>query len=239
MNIVKTIKPTIHRVSPVRTNKQTDQVQEPTAKSKPEGLEQTRFSVIYADPPWDVANQRGGRGAGKHYELMSLERIKNLPVGSITTKNSVCFLWLSNGIFQEGIDVLEAWGYRPISDFIWIKPRVGLGKYFRYASEKMLLGVRGEMLPAIKTQPNWGFFPVQDHSHKPEEVYAIIERMYPNQRYLELFARRRPPNPDWYVWGNEAPDGSDIVLPDYPVPNYSKRAKPVSDNSHNSHVKED
>lgn len=197
------------------------------------------FSVVYADPPWGIDTQRGSKGADRHYSLMSIERIKGMPIKSITTPSSVCFLWLSNGIFQEGIDVLRAWGYRPTSDFIWIKPRIGLGQYFRYASEKMLMGVRGKMPPAIRSQPNWGFFPLQEHSHKPEEIYTIIERMYPNESYLELFARRRPPNKDWYIWGNEAPGGSDIYLPDYPVPSYSDRATVTNDRNDSQTEKED
>ena len=74
----------------------------------------------------------------------------------------------------------------------------------------------------FKGQPNWSFLPVQDHSHKPEELYSIIERCsYGN--YLELFARRPvPSDKNWYVWGNEIE--SDIILPNYPVPKYSQRA---------------
>ena len=66
--------------------------------------------------------------------------------------------------------------------------------------------------------------PRQDHSHKPEEFTVIIERLAKGP-YLELFARRRPSSgrPDeWYVWGNEI--ASDIYIPGYPVPEYSKKA---------------
>ena len=185
------------------------------------------FTTIYADPPWDICGQRGGRyGAINHYELMPLDRIKAMPIQDLAADNSVCFLWICNGMHREGEDVLKAWGFRPISEFQWIKPRIGLGNYFRYASETCLLGVRGSMLPKIRNQPNWGFFPVQDHSHKPEEFYAIMERMYPEGRKLELFARRRPSNPEWYCWGLECPDGSDIYIPGYPVPSYSSRVQP-------------
>lgn len=57
---------------------------------------------------------------------------------------------------------------------------------------------------------------MQDHSHKPEEQFAVIERVSDGP-YLELFARRRPPsNQEWFVWGNEVI--SDVVIPGYPVP---------------------
>ena len=111
---------------------------------------------------------------------------------------------------------LQGFTYR--SPFYWIKPRLGLGTYLRNASEIVLFGTRGKAPVKFKAQPNWVFAPLQDHSHKPEEQYAIIERVSPGP-YLELFARRRQPG--WDAWGNEI--DSDIIIPDYPVPKYSNK----------------
>ena len=88
-------------------------------------------------------------------------------------------------------------------------------------------------------QPDWMFFPRQNHSHKPEEMYAIIERMHQNKDYLELFARKRPSNPNWYIWGNEAEGGSDIYIPGYPVPEYSDRVSFISPEQEPQHMKEE
>jgi N6-adenosine-specific RNA methylase IME4 len=82
----------------------------------------------------------------------------------------------------------------------WVKPRLGLGVYLRNASEQLLFAVRGQAPIRFRSQPTWLFAPVQEHSHKPEEQYAIIERCSPGP-YLELFARRS--RPGWDVWGNE------------------------------------
>ena len=243
LNIVKTIR--LKEVKDERPESRVGPVRQDNLSSRDNSQIVTlpyekngKFSVIYADPPWNVDNQRSSKSAGNHYQLMSLERIQKLPVGKLASRNAACFLWVCNGMFGKGEETLSAWGFTPVSDFVWVKPRIGMGGYFRYASERLLLGVRGKMPPAFKSQPSWGFFPVQDHSHKPEELYSIIERMYPNTSrregyYLELFARRRPPNKDWYIWGNEAPGGSDIVIPGYPVPNYSGRAR--NDNFNNCH----
>ena len=67
-------------------------------------------------------------------------------------------------------------------------------------------------------QPNWFFAAQQEHSHKPEEQFAIIERLSDGP-YLELFAHRRQPG--WDAWGNEI--DSDIIVPGYPVPTYSDK----------------
>jgi len=53
------------------------------------------------------------------------------------------------------------------------------------------------------------YSPVREHSRKPDDQYRKIEALYPNMRYLELFARHR--RPGWDVFGNEV-EGS-IELP--------------------------
>ncbi len=178
-----------------------------------------RFHTILADPPWDI-NQRGAYGAEKHYDLMPLERIKAMPIKDLAEENSHCWLWVTNNTLRCGFDVLEAWGFTPRSVFTWIKLRIGLGVYLRNCTEHVLLGTRGKAPVLCKNQINFGIFQVQDHSHKPEEIHKIVERVSPGP-YLELFARRRMPG--WDVWGNEI--DSDVVIPSYPVPRYSPKAK--------------
>ena len=187
---------------------------------------QPKFDVVYADPPWDV-NQKGRYGAINHYDLMRLEDIKAMPVKDMVGENAVCFLWIVGGQAgrKAGEAVMEAWGFEVKQDFQWIKFQMGLGSIVRHARETMLIGVKGSMPVDFRGQMDYEIWPRQDHSHKPEEAYAVIERLYQNRRYLELFARRRPKNPEWYIWGNEAEGGSDIIIPGYPVPVYSGRVK--------------
>ena len=172
---------------------------------------QVKYKTILADPPWDI-NQRGNYGAVQKYDLMSLDRIKAMPVKDLAADNAHCWLWVTNGTLRHGYEVLEAWGFTPRSVFTWIKPRFTFGVYLRNATEHMLLGTRGKAPVQFKSQGTWGFFPLQGHSHKPEEQYAIIQRVSPGP-YLELFARRRQTG--WSVWGNEIE--SDIDIPGYPV----------------------
>ena len=176
-----------------------------------------RYKTIMADPPWDV-NQKGAHGAIQHYNLMSLQQIKKMPVADLCESDAHCWLWVTNSTLRDGYDVLEAWGFTPRSVFTWIKPRFTLGNYLRNATEHILFGTRGKAPVLFKAQPTWGYFPLQEHSHKPEEQYAIIERCSPGP-YLELFARRHQPG--WSAWGNEI--DSDITIPGYPVPRVKKK----------------
>jgi N6-adenosine-specific RNA methylase IME4 len=176
----------------------------------------TRFRTILADPPWSQ-EQKGGRGADRHYPLMSLARIKDLPVRDLAAKDAHLWLWVTNASLRDGYDVAAAWGFVVRAPLTWIKFRLGLGTYLRNTTEHLLFATRGTAPVNFRAQPTWINAPVQDHSHKPEEIYAVVERCSSGP-YLELFARRRPPSTaDWSVWGNEV--DSDVVIKGYPVPN--------------------
>lgn len=181
-----------------------------------------KFKTILADPPWEIA-QKGKLGASRHYNLMNLEAIKNIPVTDLAEDNAHLWLWTYPAALEQSFKVVRAWGFEPKSIFTWVKPRLGLGNYLRNCTEQMIFATRGKAPIKFKGQMNWGLFPVQDHSHKPEEVYSIIERCSDGD-YLELFARR-PVSSDknWSIWGNEIK--SDIIIPNYPVPEYSENAR--------------
>jgi N6-adenosine-specific RNA methylase IME4 len=175
------------------------------------------YKTLLIDPPWNV-EQSGKYGAINHYSLMTLEQIKNMPISDLCDESSHIWLWVTNATLRHGYDVLETWGFTPRSVFTWIKPRMGLGVYLRNTTEHILFATKGKAPILFKAQPNWGFFPRQDHSHKPEEIYEIIRRCSPGP-YLELFARRNQPG--WDAWGLEIE--SDIEIPGYPVPHVKNK----------------
>ncbi|MBO4127022.1 cytosine methyltransferase [Streptococcus suis] len=189
-----------------------------------------KFKTILADPPWEVA-QKGQLGAIKHYNLMTVDQIKKMPIAELADDNAHLWLWTYPAVLEQSFEVVRAWGFEPKSIFTWVKPRLGLGNYLRNCTEQMIFATRGKAPIKFKGQINWGFFPVQDHSHKPEEVYSIIERCSDGD-YLELFARRPvPSDKNWAVWGNEIK--SDIVIPNYPVPDYSQNARKANKGGEN------
>ncbi len=178
-------------------------------------MPERKYKTIMADVPWNV-EQTGRLGAQAHYDLLSLDQIAALPVADLAEDDAHLWLWVTNATLEAGYSVARAWGFTVRSPLTWIKPRFMLGNYLRNATEHVLFATRGKAPVQFKAQPTWMFAPLQDHSHKPEEQFAVIERVSPGP-YLELFARRRPPsNADWSVWGNEI--DSDITIPGYPVP---------------------
>ncbi|SFG86836.1 MT-A70 family methyltransferase [Enterocloster clostridioformis] len=172
------------------------------------------------DPPWDI-DQKGKstRSAASHYNLMGFEAIKAMPINLILKDDAFVWVWFTDSTLFKADELLEAWGLTRRGLFKWIKPnKLGLGNWLRHGCEYCVLATKGK--PTIKThsQIDYGIFSsLGVHSAKPNEMYAIAERCGDGP-YLEMFARR--PYKGWAKWGNEVE--SDIVLPGYPVPRYSK-----------------
>ena len=183
------------------------------------GLPPGGFATILVDPPWPL------QSGEKHYRTMSLARIKALPVGALAARDAHVWLWTTNALLPKAYEVAEAWGFTVRSPLTWVKFRLGLGGRYqlRNATEQLLFCTRGKAPLGSRSQPTWFNAPVQEHSRKPAEQFAIIERVSPGP-YLELFARRRPEsNQPWAVWGDQV--DSDIRIPGFAVPRYSERAQ--------------
>jgi N6-adenosine-specific RNA methylase IME4 len=171
-----------------------------------------RFPVIYADPAWyfEVYDPVRGseRDAGSHYPCMRTEDICALPVAQLATDDAVLFLWTTASRLPEALRVIEAWGFRYVSNVCWVKDHIGLGYYVRNQHEILLIAMRGNMPTPLPAQrpPSVITAPRREHSRKPDEAYALIETMYPDLPKFELFARTT--RAGWTAWGNEAPTES-------------------------------
>jgi N6-adenosine-specific RNA methylase IME4 len=180
------------------------------------------YQTVYADPPWKEAG--GGqiqRGANRHYPLMKTRDICALPVRLWAAPNAHLYLWTTNNFLEDGLEVVEAWGFRYVTMITWFKSRVvyldveptnadlqmGIGQYYRGCTEHCLFAVRGSLPYRVKgdgkrAQGLTGFHaPRMEHSVKPDQMRAWIEQVS-HGPYLELFARQ--PAAGWDVWGNEA-----------------------------------
>lgn len=170
-----------------------------------------KYDVILADPPWafEVWNKDtgAGRSAESHYPTMSTQDICQLPIPA--ADNCALFLWSCWPTLPDALDVVSAWGftYKTIA-WVWVKAKesgmgffTGMGYYTRGNTEPCLLAVRGRMPVDDHAIQSLIYSPVREHSRKPDEQYAKIDRLYPNTRRLELFARRR--REGWDAFGNE------------------------------------
>src|SRR6202030_3050025 len=93
--------------------------------------------------------------------------------------------------------------------FVWVKPQMGIGNYWRVSHEFMLLGIRGGLQFRNHSFKSWASLDRKGHSAKPEEVRRMIEKTSPGA-YLELFGRNLVEG--WTVWGNQI-DSNDFFPP--------------------------
>ena len=147
------------------------------------------------------------------YNSLAFSEILSLPVKELALENSHLYLWVPNALIEQGLQVMQRWGFKYKTNIVWYKIRKdggpdgrGVGFYFRNVTELVLFGVRGSMrtLQPGRRQVNIMTTRKREHSRKPDELYDIIEKCSPGP-YLELFARYI--RPGWAQWGNEIDEG--------------------------------
>lgn len=182
-----------------------------------------KYDIIYADPPWKQT--RGGKknvrqnSSGKplDYPVCSLLEIEEhlRQADSLTEGDSVLFLWTIDKYLFEAQQIAEMLGYKLHARMIWDKV-TGIPAAFtvRYGHEYLLYMYKGKLTPVAKEERGkiHTVFreKVQKHSQKPDIAYEIIERLYPSQLKIELYARRS--RPGWDCWGNQAPGNYEEAL---------------------------
>jgi N6-adenosine-specific RNA methylase IME4 len=166
-----------------------------------------KFRVIYADPAWSYNDKQETPmlgGAAKHYNTMSVSEISNLPVKYISEKNSVLFLWVTSPLLEDAFQVINAWGFKYKTSFIWDKVKHNMGHYNSVRHEILLIATKGSCVPDNKKL----YDSVQcierndNHSEKPIEFLNIIDDIYQYGNKIEMFCRKIKKQ-NWYGWGNE------------------------------------
>jgi mRNA (2'-O-methyladenosine-N6-)-methyltransferase len=181
-----------------------------------------KFDVVLLDPPWRI---RGAQNVSDEktifnnnkftlqYNTMSNEEIMDLDVGQLSDRGFI-FLWTINSQLQTAFECLNRWGYTFVDRITWIKKTnkdsifIGQGYYLLHSSEICVIGakkdVEGNYLEVVqKVSNDLIFSPTQKKSQKPDQMYHIIERMFPGARKVELFARNHNIRPGWLSIGNQ------------------------------------
>ena len=114
-------------------------------------------------------------------------------------------MWATNPHLDQAIELGKHWGfeYRTIA-FIWNKLVHNPGKYTMSYCEVCLLFKKGK-IPTPRGARNIKQYVEekrQRHSKKPDVVRENIEKMFPSQKKIELFARDKYNK--WDVWGLDA-----------------------------------
>ena len=188
-------------------------------------LPKEKYEIIYADPPWDyggkmqydrssIKSENIGfekkifiSSASFKYPTLKLEDLKKLGVSSITLENCLLFMWTTGPQLAKSIELGAAWGFEyKTMAFVWDKQIHNPGRYTLSQTEFVLVFKKGK-IPSPRGARNVKQLVTVhrgNHSEKPEEVIYRITEMFPEQKKIELFARKNYIG--WDNWGLEIPD---------------------------------
>jgi N6-adenosine-specific RNA methylase IME4 len=183
-------------------------------------LPQEKYDIIYADPPWDYGGKMQFDKSSKSIDEVDLDRnifissanfkyptlktseLKKIPIIEIANDDCLLFMWVTNPHLAQGIELGKAWGfeYKTVA-FIWDKMVHNPGQYTLSYCELCLVFKRGRIPRPRGTRNEKQLIrsPRGEHSAKPHQIRQSIERMFPEQNKIELFARQKSDN--WNVWG--------------------------------------
>lgn len=131
-------------------------------------------------------------------------------IDRISDKDCVLFLWVTAPCLQEGLKVIDMWGFKyKTIGFTWIKQNKtknslfwGMGYYTRANAELCLLATKGKPLKRVSRSVHQVILSkIREHSRKPDETRDRIVQLFGDLPRIELFARQYADG--WDCWGNE------------------------------------
>lgn len=169
------------------------------------------WGTILADPPW-MLNSNGVR-RDLHYDRMTQEELKAIPVATVCAPDAHLWLWTTNPHLPEALELVEAWGFHYRSLRTWSKPKMGLGWWLRSQTEHLIFATKDKS--NRKNPGSWTtIFNAEagKHSAKPDEAIQCIEALSPGPR-LEIFARQERPGWTTLISDSAPKDSKDDQTP--------------------------
>ena len=187
--------------------------------TNPIPLPDGKYKVILCDAPYKYDYEAEGAPnypTLSEEEIIDLKDIKGRPITDVFASDAIIFFWAPMPKLQEALHILQAWGFSYKTAMVWSKEKEGVsqqgtGHYVIGTCEQILIATKGKPgVPLPKNRPI-GILRAprtRVHSQKPDILKHWIEKMYSNEKYLELFARETTNG--WTPWGNHL----DIRPPD-------------------------
>uniref|UniRef100_A0A8D2DDH0 mRNA m(6)A methyltransferase n=1 Tax=Sciurus vulgaris TaxID=55149 RepID=A0A8D2DDH0_SCIVU len=173
-----------------------------------------KFAVVMADPPWDIHMELP-------YGTLTDDEMRRLNI-PVLQDDGFLFLWVTGRAMELGRECLNHCGYERVDEIIRVKTnqlqriiRTGhTGLWLNHGKEHCLVGVKGNP-QGFNQGLDYDVIvaEVRSTSHKPDEIYGMIERLSPGTRKIELFGRPHNVQPNWITLGDQL-DGIHLLDPD-------------------------
>lgn len=165
------------------------------------------YDIIYADPPWQqektIRNVRPNQKKELDYDTLSIPEITVIMNSYI---GKILFLWTIEKFLLQAEVLYKRLGFKKHCTFIWDKMNGPCSNFTVRLTHEYLFwcyktpmlkidnSIRGKFRTVIREYP-------ERHSQKPKQVYEMIEKMYPDNSKIELFARKK--RKGWSSFGKD------------------------------------
>jgi len=205
-----------------------------------------KYQCIVIDHPWSFADQLRQsdvkRGAKANYNTMSLTDIKNMNISGLADENGcILCMWCPSSLLKEGIEVMEAYGFKLKSSFVWVKSKkeqsvrnilkdgaislfksfllgdnvlgMGLGHTFRQCHEICLIGINNtKIYKSLKNKSQRSVCLAENQGHSIKPETLQDRLDIMFPDTLKCELFARRHRPGWRCVGNEICDGEDISV---------------------------
>lgn len=182
-----------------------------------EPLKPRSFDLVHIDFPWPWETwSDAGKKKSPQYDCMTFDQIASCQADELLAPGGVMVAWTTWPLIGKQHLILEnSFGLDVKTGGVWSKRtrygkvRWGTGHILRSVCEPFLIACRkGHKLrgPAeknlIETMDDIELHGVaRENSRKPEEMFALLERLTPGWRRADIFSRQS--RDGWSTWGNE------------------------------------
>jgi N6-adenosine-specific RNA methylase IME4 len=178
------------------------------------------YSVLYCDPPWryfglnPVTGDQVDRGAWP--QAAPVATLMALPIQARVRAPALLFLWSPAPLLMASLAVMDAWGFRYRSHWVWDTMRPHQTSRYPMQHVLLLIGTRGRWRYSVWAwQPSLYRIVGRSDVAKPDSFRArideVVQYIYGLRGLrLELFARHE--STGWHTW----PVGWDATVWDEP-----------------------
>ena len=171
------------------------------------------FDVVLIDAPWKQASSSPTRGLHLDYSQIPDKLLKTIQFGKVV-ESGFCFMWVVNNKLQTAMEWMYQERFRIVEIIVWMKQTANqklaktMGHFLQHSSEICLVGLKGTAPQQTHYQRTNNVIveEVTAPSTKPKRVYEIIEKLVPNGKYIELFARLHNLRNKWVSVGDQLND---------------------------------
>lgn len=175
-----------------------------------------KYSIVYADPPWNYSSSFSESIPSRAKQGASYSAMRMVDIYDYFETNNIeladdcyLFLWSTSSLLPEALHTLRSWGFDfKVVAFTWVKKNKhkdswfwGMGSYTRCNPEFCLMGIRGKPKPISHSVHSIVDTPIEEHSKKPDCVRDKIVELCGDLPRIELFARQKVDG--WDSVGNQ------------------------------------